>query len=178
MRSELDEGFKQPHPVSAVSRMRIGVPREVVPGERRVALVPETVQKLTKAGNEVVVERGAGVEAAFVDSAYEQAGARIVDDAFDAELIAKVQKPTADEVAKLKQGQVLVAFLQPLIDPKLAGTLAERGAASRPGGRGVRPPARGEGAGAEPRRQVPRDRPGRVRGGRGRLREGALRGGP
>jgi len=130
MRSELDERVKQPHPVSSVSRMRIGVPREVVPGERRVALVPETVQKLTKAGNEVVVERGAGVEAAFVDSAYEQAGARIVDDAFDAELIAKVQKPTADEVAKLKQGQVLVAFLQPLIDPKLAGTLAERGVAA------------------------------------------------
>ena len=130
MRSELDERVKQPHPVSSVSRMRIGVPREVVPGERRVALVPETVQKLTKAGNEVVVERGAGVEAAFVDSAYEQAGARIVDDAFDAELIAKVQKPTADEVAKLKPGQVLVAFLQPLIDPKLAGTLAERGVAA------------------------------------------------
>jgi len=55
---------------------------------------------------------------------------RGIDDAFDAELIAKVQKPTADEVAKLKQGQVLVAFLQPLIDPKLAGTLAERGVAA------------------------------------------------
>ncbi len=107
--------------------MRIGVPRETVPGERRVALVPETVQKLTKAGNEVVVERGAGTEAAFVDSAYEQAGARIVDDAYDAELIVKVQRPTADEVGKLRSGQMLIAFLQPLIDPRYAQTLAEKG---------------------------------------------------
>src|SRR5687767_9837993 len=107
--------------------MKIGVPRETVPGERRVALVPETVGRLVKSGNEVVVERGAGTEAAFVDSAYEQAGARIVDDAFDAELIAKVQKPTPEEIGKLKQGQVLIAFLQPLVEPKLAATLAERG---------------------------------------------------
>ena len=57
--------------------MRIGVPREVVPGERRVALVPEIAQKLVKQGNEVIVERGAGAEAAFVDSAYEQAVAPV-----------------------------------------------------------------------------------------------------
>ncbi len=107
--------------------MRIGVPRETVPGERRVALVPETVQKLVKAGNEVVVERGAGTEAAFVDSAYEQAGARIVDDAYDAELIVKVQRPTADEMAKLRSGQMLIAFLQPLIEPRYAQALAEKG---------------------------------------------------
>ncbi len=110
--------------------MRIGVPRETVPGERRVALVPETVQRLVKGGNEVVVERGAGVEAAFVDSAYEQAGARIVDDAFDAELVVKVQKPTTDELVKLRAGQTLIAFLQPLIDPRYAQTLAEKGVAA------------------------------------------------
>ncbi len=107
--------------------MRIGVPRETVPGERRVALVPETAQKLTKQGNEVVVERSAGVEAAFVDGAYEQAGARIVDDPYDADLVVKVQKPTADEVGRLRSGQMLIAFLQPLIDPRFARTLAERG---------------------------------------------------
>ena len=107
--------------------MRIGVPRETLPGERRVALVPETVQKLAKAGNEVVVERGAGVEAAFVDTAYEQAGARIVDDAYEAELVVKVQRPTADEAAKLRSGQMLIAFLQPLIEPKYAQALAEKG---------------------------------------------------
>lgn len=110
--------------------MKIGVPRETVPGERRVALVPETVGRLVKGGNEVVVERGAGTEAAFIDSAYEQAGARIVDDAFDAELVAKVQRPTADEIGKLKQGQILIAFLQPLIEPQLARTLAEKGVAA------------------------------------------------
>ncbi|MBI2323557.1 MAG: Re/Si-specific NAD(P)(+) transhydrogenase subunit alpha [Chloroflexi bacterium] len=107
--------------------MRIGVPRETVPGERRVALVPETVQKLVKAGNEVVVERGAGTEAAFVDSAYEQAGARIVDDAYDAELVVKVQRPTTDEIGKLRPGQILIAFVQSLIDPRYAHTLAEKG---------------------------------------------------
>jgi H+-translocating NAD(P) transhydrogenase subunit alpha len=107
--------------------VKIGVPRETVPGERRVALVPETVAKLAKAGNEVVVERGAGTEAAFVDGAYEQAGARIVDDAFDADLVIKVQKPTPDEVAKLRSGSILIAFLQNLLDPKYVQTLATKG---------------------------------------------------
>jgi len=107
--------------------MKIGVPKETAPGERRVALVPETAQRLIKQGNEVVVERGAGTEAAFVDSAYEQAGARIVDDAYDADLIVKVQKPNDQEVAKLRYGQHLIAFLQPLQDPKYAQSLAEKG---------------------------------------------------
>ncbi|MEK7285611.1 MAG: Re/Si-specific NAD(P)(+) transhydrogenase subunit alpha [Chloroflexota bacterium] len=107
--------------------MRIGVPRESVPGERRVALVPETVGRLAKQNNEVVIERGAGVEASFPDSAYEQAGARIVDDAYDAELVVKVQRPSADEVGKLRKGSVLIGFLQPLQDPRYAATLAERG---------------------------------------------------
>lgn len=107
--------------------MRIGVPRETVPGERRVALVPETVQKLIKGGNEVIVERGAGTEAAFPDASYESAGATIVPDAFDAELVVKVQKPTEEEIGKLRSGSALIAFLQPLVDPKLARTLAERG---------------------------------------------------
>ncbi len=107
--------------------MRIGVPRETVPGERRVALVPETAARLVKQGNEVVVERGAGTEAAFVDGAYEQAGARIVDDAFDADLVVKVQRPSADELSKLRPGQLLIAFLAPLVDPRFAETLAQRG---------------------------------------------------
>ena len=107
--------------------MKIGVPKETLPGERRVALVPETVQKLTKQGNEVVVERGAGTEAAFVDGAYEQAGARIVEDAFAADLVVKVQKPAPAEIGKLRQGQLLIGFLQPLIDPRYAQALAERG---------------------------------------------------
>src|SRR3989442_9517194 len=81
--------------------MKIGVPRETMPGERRVRLVPETVGRLAKAGNTVVVERGAGVESAFPDDAYTAAGAQIVDDAFDAELLAKVQRPTDSELGPL-----------------------------------------------------------------------------
>ncbi|MCA1830502.1 MAG: NAD(P) transhydrogenase subunit alpha [Actinobacteria bacterium] len=107
--------------------MKIGVPKETMPGERRVALVPETAQRLIKQGNEVVVERGAGTEAAFVDGAYEQAGARVVDDAYDAELVVKVQKPSAQELEKLRRGQMLIAFLQPLQDPKYSQSLAEKG---------------------------------------------------
>ncbi len=110
--------------------MRIGVPKETVPGERRVALVPETVQRLVKSGNEVAVERGAGVEAAFVDSAYEQAGARLVDDAYDADLVVKVQRPSAEELERLRPGQILIAFLAPLIDPRYSAELARRGVTS------------------------------------------------
>src|SRR5688572_8957047 len=107
--------------------MKIGVPKETMPGETRVGLVPETVGRLAKAGNTVVVERGAGVASAFPDDLYEKAGAQMVDNAFDAELVAKVQRPNEAEIGKLKEGMVLIAFLQPLVEPKLASTLAERG---------------------------------------------------
>src|SRR5213596_1700318 len=106
--------------------MKIGVPKETMPGETRVGLVPETVGRLAKAGNTLVVERGAGVASAFPDDAYEKAGAQIVDNAFDAELVAKVQRPTDAEIGKLGAGTVLVAFLQPLVNTDLARTLAER----------------------------------------------------
>jgi NAD(P) transhydrogenase subunit alpha len=106
--------------------MKIGVPKETMPGETRVGLVPETVGRLSKAGNSVVVERGAGVASAFPDDAYENAGAQIVGDAFDAELVAKVQRPTDAEIGKLRPGTVLIAFLQPLVNTDLARTLAER----------------------------------------------------
>src|SRR4030088_2216837 len=106
--------------------MKIGVPKETMPGETRVGLVPETVGRLAKAGNTVLVERGAGVAAAFPDDAYEKAGAQLVDNAFDAELVAKVQRPTDAEIGKLRAGTVLVAFLSPLVNTELARTLAER----------------------------------------------------
>jgi NAD(P) transhydrogenase subunit alpha len=106
--------------------MKIGVPKETMPGETRVGLVPETVGRLAKAGNTVLVERGAGVASAFPDDAYEKAGAQIVSDAFDAELVAKVQRPTDAEIGRLRPGTVLVAFLQPLVNTDLARTLAER----------------------------------------------------
>ena len=107
--------------------MRIGVPSESAAGERRVALVPESVTRLVQAGFEVVVEPGAGTRAAFPDQAYEEAGATVGPGAWDADAVVKVQKPSAEEAARLRDGQVLVAFLQPLTDPEGVGRLAERG---------------------------------------------------
>jgi NAD(P) transhydrogenase subunit alpha len=107
--------------------VRIGVPRETAPGERRVALVPDGASRLTATGLEVAVERGAGVAASVPDDAYREAGAAIVDDAFDADAVAKVQKPSTEELKALREGSVLVAFLQPLTDAKGIEALGERG---------------------------------------------------
>ena len=78
--------------------MKIGVPKETTPGERRVALVPETVSRLAKSGNTVVVERGAGEASSFPDRLYADAGATI-GDPYAAELVVKVQKPTTSSRA-------------------------------------------------------------------------------
>src|SRR5512133_3972254 len=107
--------------------MRIGVPRETTAGERRVALVPEVVGKLVSAGFEVLVQPGAGVAASFPDAAYEQAGAQLVDDWADAEGVVKVQKPSEEEAGRLREGQVLIGFLEPLTDPAGIDRLAQRG---------------------------------------------------
>jgi NAD(P) transhydrogenase subunit alpha len=110
--------------------MKVGVAKETAPGERRVALVPEALGKLQAAGLEILVEQGAGIGSAIPDSAYAEAGATIVPtDALyqGSDLILKVAKPSPDEVGRLRQGQAVVGFLQPLIDPQLAQSLAERG---------------------------------------------------
>ena len=107
--------------------MRIGVPRETAAGERRVALVPEVVGKLVPAGFEVLVQRGAGEAASSPDAAYEEVGARLVDDWADAEAVVKVQKPSEEEAGRLREGQVLIGFLQPLTDPEGIERLAQRG---------------------------------------------------
>jgi NAD(P) transhydrogenase subunit alpha len=107
--------------------MRIGVPKETAAGERRVALVPEIVEKLAGGGFEVVVEPGAGENAAFPDAAYSEAGARVADGWAEAELVAKVQKPGDEEAARLHDGQVLIGFLQPLTDREGIERLAQRG---------------------------------------------------
>jgi H+-translocating NAD(P) transhydrogenase subunit alpha len=94
--------------------MIIGVPKEAFPGERRVALVPELVSKFGKAGLEVIVQRGAGTAAGFLDPSYALQGARLVPDVFDeADILLTVQPPTVDEIGKLKQGSTLIGFLQP-----------------------------------------------------------------
>ena len=107
--------------------MRIGVPRELEPGERRVALVPDVVSRLTDSGFEVLIEPGAGAEASFPDPAYGEAGARLSDSVWDADAVAKVRKPSAEEVERLKSGQVLVGFLEPLTDSAGIERLGERG---------------------------------------------------
>ena len=107
--------------------MKIGVPKETMPGETRVGLVPETVGRLAKAENTVVVERGAGTASSFTDDAYEKAGAQLVDNAYDAELVVKVQRPTDEEIGKLRSGTVLIAFLQPLTNHNLVDQLARAG---------------------------------------------------
>ena len=110
--------------------MKIGVAKETAPGERRVALVPEALGKLQAAGLEILVETGAGAGAAIPDSAFIEAGARVVPrDALyaEADLILRVAKPSSDEVGFLRSGQAVIAFLQPLIDPQTAKALADRG---------------------------------------------------
>jgi H+-translocating NAD(P) transhydrogenase subunit alpha len=106
--------------------MRVGAARETAPGERRVALVPETVGKLVAAGFEVVVEPGAGEAASFPDDAYAEAGATL-GSPWEAEAVVKVRKPDDAELARLGEGQLLVGFLEPLSDPQGIARLAERG---------------------------------------------------
>ena len=106
--------------------MRVGVACESTIGERRVALVPETVAKLVAAGFEIVVEPGAGAPASFPDADYAEAGATL-GDPWAADAVVKVRKPSADETAKLRTGQVLIGFLEPLSDPAGLEALAARG---------------------------------------------------
>ncbi len=92
-----------------------------------MALVPDAVSRLAGSGFDVVVEGGAGVAASFPDEAYSEAGADLSSAVWDAEGVAKVRKPTAEEVQHLRDGQLLIGFLEPLTDPAGVERLAERG---------------------------------------------------
>ena len=110
--------------------MKIGIARETAPGERRVALVPDALGKLQAAGAEILVERGAGLGALIPDQAFADAGASIVstDDLYrQADLVVRVQKPNAEEAARLRSGQAVAGLLGPLLDPQLMATLAKGG---------------------------------------------------
>ncbi len=107
--------------------MRIGIPAESKPGERRVAATPKTVEQLIKLGYTVAIQAGAGVGASFDDTAYEAAGAQIVTDPWDADIVMKINPPSPDEVARLDSGQVLIGLLAPALDPDLVQALHERG---------------------------------------------------
>ena len=92
-----------------------------------MALVPEAVSKLKTIGFDIAVERGAGVAASFPDDAYAEAGAELVEEVWDAAGIVKVRKPDADEVRRLREGQLLIGFLEPLTDPAGIDRLTQRG---------------------------------------------------
>ena len=110
--------------------MKVGVARESAPGERRVALVPEALGKLTAAGLEVLVEAGAGAGSAIPDAAYVEAGAKVVPTVEmygQSDVVLRVQKPSESEAAILRSGQTVIGLLQPLLDPTLMARLASRG---------------------------------------------------
>jgi NAD(P) transhydrogenase subunit alpha len=113
-----------------VMPMKVGVARETAAGERRVALVPEALGKLSAAGLEVLVETGAGDGAMIPDQAFADAGARIAstDELYaQSDVVLRVQKPSGAEVTRLRSGQAVVGLLAPLLDPGLMQTLADAG---------------------------------------------------
>ena len=111
--------------------MKVAVPKETAAGERRVALVPDTANKLKAAGLEVSVESGAGSEAFITDATFEAAGVQVVKDPGallkDADAVLKVQPPSVAEVPQLKNGAVLISFLQPATQGDIVRALAKQG---------------------------------------------------
>src|SRR3954468_3637712 len=95
----------------------IGVPRETFPGEKRVATVPEVVEKLIKLGFSVAVESGAGEGANYSDDTYREAGAQIIDNAAKlwaaSDIVFKVRGPSAEEVRLMREGSTLISFIWP-----------------------------------------------------------------
>ncbi len=109
--------------------MKIGVPKESYPGEKRVATTPEVVGQLIKLGFEVRVEKSAGVNAKFSDQAYRDAGAEMVDDSTiweDSDIILKVRAPSESETDRLKPDQTLISFIWPAQNPELLEKLADK----------------------------------------------------
>src|SRR5688500_11313372 len=108
----------------------IGVPTETAAGEKRVATVPEVVEKLIKLGFRVTVQSGAGDAANFSDDTYRAAGAEIAPDAASvwnaADIVFKVRAPSAQEVGLIREGQTLVSFIWPAQNPDLMQSLASR----------------------------------------------------
>jgi NAD(P) transhydrogenase subunit alpha len=115
---------------SKEARIRLGVPKEIHPGERRVAATPESVRKLRELGFEVQVERGAGLAPGVPDAAYVEAGATLADSATAlwaaSDVVIKVRPPTVEEVALARPGTTLVSLLQPERHPALPPVLQER----------------------------------------------------
>jgi len=111
--------------------MQIAVPSEIHANEKRVALIPDSVKKLTHAGLDVMVESGLGVQAGFADSDYTDAGATISNDRAallgSGGIVLRVQKPTLEEVAQLKKGTLHISYLDPYNETELVDALAAQG---------------------------------------------------
>ena len=107
--------------------MKVGVPKESAPGERRVALVPEVVRRVAAKGITVSAEAGAGIEAHIADTDFEAAGASVDGGAWTADVVAKVRAPSPGEIGRLREGGVLVGFLAPLTAPESVRALASAG---------------------------------------------------
>ncbi|MDF3342026.1 Re/Si-specific NAD(P)(+) transhydrogenase subunit alpha [Mycolicibacterium septicum] len=105
--------------------MIIGIPRESLTGETRVAATPQTVGQIIKLGYEVVVETGAGAASSFSDAAYVEAGAEI-GQAWDADVVLKVNAPDDAEIGKLRDGATLVSLISPGLKPELVEKLSTR----------------------------------------------------
>lgn len=100
--------------------MQIGIPMETVAGESRVAATPETVKKLVGAGHSVVIQKGAGRKAAYLDDAYTQVGATIAEDAYQgSQIILKVRAPQADEISKISANTTVIAMFDPYRNTEL-----------------------------------------------------------
>jgi H+-translocating NAD(P) transhydrogenase subunit alpha len=112
--------------------VKIGVPTETAEGERRVALIPDAVRSLNGRELELAVESGAGEASGHPDAEYEDAGARLgpADDAWSADVVVKVAPPSAEEITRLKEGQVLIGHLAPLSSPDTNRALADAGVTS------------------------------------------------
>ena len=110
--------------------LTIGIPKEVFAGEKRVATIPDVVEKLIKLGFKVAVETGAGDSANFSDDAYQSAGAGIVSDAptlwATSDVVFKVRAPSSEEVGLLREGGTLISFVWPAQNPELMQQLAAR----------------------------------------------------
>ena len=118
----VDTAATSAQPASASQRaLTIGVPREIADNERRVALIPDNVKRHVAQGLKVIVETEAGTNAAYVDSAYSDAGATIVPDArtlySQADMVIKIQRPSPEELDLLRSGQILIAIAQPVTRP-------------------------------------------------------------
>ncbi|MFA5124104.1 Re/Si-specific NAD(P)(+) transhydrogenase subunit alpha [Zavarzinia sp.] len=111
--------------------MRIAIPKERRPNEKRVAASPESVKKLTALGAEIVIETGAGLASAITDAAFEAAGAKIAPDAAStiagADVVFHIQRPMPDELPHFKRGAVLIAGLNPYADRDSVKAYADAG---------------------------------------------------